>query len=70
MKIIPFQNQHLITHHIPNFLIIFNGYADHFDIKKLIKFGTEVKHCIQNKDGSWLITWKNLNNDEIHEKSL
>ena len=45
----------------------FNSYADHFDIKKLIKFGTEVRHCSQNKDGSWQITWKNLNNDEIHE---
>ena len=44
----------------------FNGYADHFDIKKLIKFGTEVRHCSQYKDGSWQITWVNLNNDEMH----
>jgi cation diffusion facilitator CzcD-associated flavoprotein CzcO len=31
-------------------LSYFNGYADTFDLKQLIKFGTEVKHCEQLQD--------------------
>jgi hypothetical protein len=45
-------------------LSYFNGYADTFGLKQLIKFGTEVKHCEQLKDQTWKITWKNLETNE------
>lgn len=38
----------------------FNDYADTFDIKKLIKFGTEVERCQQDEDNLWDISWKDL----------
>ena len=43
----------------------FNGYADHFDIKKLIKFGTEVVSCNQREDSSWEVEWKNITSNEV-----
>lgn len=42
----------------------FNGYADHFDIKKLIKFGTEVVSCNQREDNTWQVEWKKINSNE------
>jgi len=42
----------------------FNGYADHFDIKKLIKFGTEVVRCNQREDNTWQVEWKKINSNE------
>ena len=33
----------------------FNDYADHFDINRLIKFGTEVLHCKYTDDNMSLI---------------
>ena len=43
----------------------FNGYADHFDIKKLIKFGTEVVSCNQRENSSWEVEWKNITSNEV-----
>ena len=43
----------------------FNGYADHFDIKKLIKFGTEVVSCNQIENSSWEVEWKNITSNEV-----
>ena len=43
----------------------FNNYADHFDIKKLIHFGTEVTSCRQKQDGSWVLEWKNLKDGQV-----
>jgi hypothetical protein len=42
----------------------FNGYADTFDLKQHIKFGTEVKHCEQLQDETWKISWRNLESNE------
>jgi cation diffusion facilitator CzcD-associated flavoprotein CzcO len=42
----------------------FNGYADHFDIKKLIKFGTEVVSCNQRENNTWQVEWKKINSNE------
>ena len=42
----------------------FNDYADTFDIKKLIKFGTEVERCQQDEDSLWDISWKDLETNE------
>ena len=47
-------------------LSYFDGYAEHFDIKKNIKFGTEVLSCKQQPNGRWLLKYKQLDgNDEI-----
>ena len=47
-------------------LSYFDGYAEHFDIKKNIKFGTEVLSCKQQPNGRWLLKYKHLDgNDEI-----
>ena len=47
-------------------LSYFDGYAEHFDIKKNIKFGTEVLSCKQLPNGRWLLKYKHLDgNDEI-----
>jgi len=47
-------------------LSYFDGYAEHFDIKKNIKFGTEVLSCKQLPNGRWLLKYKHLGgNDEI-----
>ena len=47
-------------------LSYFDGYAEHFDIKKNIKFGTEVLSCKQQPNGRWLLKYKYLDgNDEI-----
>jgi len=43
----------------------FNSYTDHFDIRKLIKFGTEVQHCKQTESEKWEITWKELESDQV-----
>ena len=43
----------------------FNGYADHFDIKKLIKFGTEVVSCNQRENSSWEVEWKDITSNEV-----
>jgi len=43
----------------------FNGYADHFDIKKLIKFGTEVVSCNQRENSTWAVEWKNITSNEV-----
>ena len=43
----------------------FNNYTDHFDIRKLIKFGTEVQHCKQIESDKWEITWKELESDQV-----
>ncbi|NVK12033.1 MAG: NAD(P)-binding domain-containing protein [Gammaproteobacteria bacterium] len=42
----------------------FNAYADHFDIKKLIKFNTEVTNCKKIDGDRWEVEWKNLGSDE------
>ena len=47
-------------------LSYFDGYAEHFDIKKNIKFGTEVLSCKQLPNSRWLLKYKHLEgNDEI-----
>ena len=48
----------------------FNGYADTFDLKQLIKFGTEIKHCEQLKDETWKISWRNLETNEEYIDSF
>ena len=45
----------------------FNDYANHFDINKLIKFGTEVMHCKYTNDEKWVIQWRSLESDIINE---
>jgi len=45
-------------------LSYFNAYADHFDIKKLIKFNTEVTNCKKIDGDRWEVEWKNLGSDE------
>ena len=45
----------------------FNDYADHFDINKLIKFGTEVLHCKYTDDAKWIIQWRSLDSENINE---
>ena len=42
----------------------FNDYADKFNLKGLIKFGTEVKNCEQLKNDSWRIAWRDLATNE------
>ena len=45
----------------------FNDYANHFDINKLIKFGTEVLHCKYTDDAKWIIQWRSLDSENINE---
>tara|TARA_B100000029_G_scaffold16801_1_gene17157 strand:- start:236 stop:1534 length:1299 start_codon:yes stop_codon:yes gene_type:complete len=45
----------------------FNDYADHFDINRLIKFGTEVLHCKYTDDAKWIIQWRSLDSENINE---
>ena len=45
----------------------FNDYADHFDINRLIKFGTEVLHCKYTDDNKWIIQWRSLDSENINE---
>ena len=45
-------------------LSYFNGYAEHFNIKKNIKFGTEVLSCKQLPNGRWLLKYKHLDGNE------
>ena len=47
----------------------FNNYADHFDIKKLIHFGTEVIKCSQKPDESWVVEWRNLKDGQVFSDS-
>jgi cation diffusion facilitator CzcD-associated flavoprotein CzcO len=44
-------------------LSYFNGYAEHFDIKKNIKFGTEVLSCKQSANGGWFVKYRHLGSD-------
>ena len=43
----------------------FQGYTDHFDLEKNIKFNTEVIHCSQEANHKWKIKWKNLTTNEL-----
>ncbi|RMA80954.1 flavin-containing monooxygenase [Umboniibacter marinipuniceus] len=45
-------------------LSYFNAYADHFDIKKLIKFNTEVTQCKKIDGERWQVEWNALGSDE------
>lgn len=45
-------------------LSYFNAYADHFDIKKLIKFNTEVTQCKKIDGDRWQVEWNALGSDE------
>ena len=45
-------------------LSYFDGYAEHFNIKKNIKFGTEVLSCKQSANDGWLIKYRHLNSNE------
>ena len=45
----------------------FNDYAAHFDINRLIKFGTEVLHCKYTDDDKWIIQWRSLGSENINE---
>ena len=42
----------------------FNSYTDHFNIRDLIKFGTEVQHCEQIEKDKWEITWKDIRTNQ------
>ena len=44
----------------------FNNYTDHFDIRKLIKFETEVLNCNQLDDDTWEVEWKDSNTEQKH----
>jgi len=48
----------------------FNDYANHFDINKLIKFGTEVMHCKYTNEEKWAIQWRSLESDIINEDTF
>ena len=45
-------------------LSYFNAYADHFDIRKLIKFNTEVTNCKKIEGDRWEVEWNTLGSDE------
>ena len=45
-------------------LSYFNAYADHFDIRKLIKFNTEVTNCKKIDGDRWEVEWNTLGSDE------
>ena len=42
----------------------FNAYTDHFDIRKLIKFGTEVTNCIKIDGDRWKVEWNSLGSEQ------
>ena len=42
----------------------FDGYADHFDIKKNIKFGTEVVKCKQSDNDKWTVEWCHIESNK------
>ena len=42
----------------------FNAYTDHFDIRKLIKFGTIVTSCKKIEEDKWQVEWSNLDSEE------
>ena len=42
----------------------FNAYTDHFDIRKLIKFGTVVTSCKKIKEDKWEVEWSSLESEE------
>ena len=42
----------------------FNSYADHFDIKKNIKFGTEVVKCKQSDNDKWTVEWCHIESNK------
>ena len=48
----------------------FNDYANHFDINKFIKFGTEVLHCKYKDNHKWKIQWRSLNAEAINEEEF
>ena len=48
----------------------FNDYANHFDINKFIKFGTEVLHCKYKDNHKWKIQWRYLNAEAINEEEF
>ncbi|WP_298635286.1 NAD(P)-binding domain-containing protein [uncultured Umboniibacter sp.] len=41
-------------------LSYFNAYTDHFDIRKLIRFNTEVTNCRKLDGDRWEVEWKTL----------
>lgn len=45
-------------------LSYFNAYADNFDIRKLIKFNTEVTNCKKIDGDRWEVEWNTLGSDE------
>ena len=47
-------------------LSYFNAYADNFDIRKLIKFNTEVTNCKKIDGDRWEVEWNTLGSDEIN----
>ena len=42
----------------------FNAYTDHFDIRKLIKFGTVVTSCKKIEEDKWEVEWSSLESEE------
>ena len=42
----------------------FDSYADHFDIKKNIKFGTEVVKCKQSDNDKWTVEWCHMESNK------
>ena len=42
----------------------FNSYADHFDIKKNIRFGTEVVKCKQSDNDKWTVEWCHIESNK------
>lgn len=42
----------------------FNAYTDHFDIRKLIQFGTLVTNCKKIEGDKWQVEWKKLDSEE------
>ena len=45
-------------------LSYFNAYTDNFDIRKLIKFNTEVTNCKKIDGDRWKVEWNTLGSDE------
>ena len=43
----------------------FQGYANHFDLNKNIKFNAEVISCKQDQEHKWIIQWKDLITEKI-----
>ena len=44
----------------------FQGYANHFDLNKNIKFNAEVISCKQDQEHKWIIQWKDLITEKIN----